>query len=120
MNKEEVIDSIVEKAEEIEKEIYELTGKVFCGTSGIGILKSGLRKTAVSIAQNIAQAVLEFPNKKCLMYIQKSLSLLKTLNYYNFISRKIGYFTSSQYFRLKKKIKDITERTSLALKNFRV
>lgn len=119
MDEKKASEFIVEEAEEIEREIYELTGKVSSEALGMGILKSGLRKTAVSVAQNISQAVSEFPNKKCLMYIQKTLSLLRVLNYYNFISRKIGYFTSSQYIRLKKKIKDITERAVVTLKNFK-
>jgi len=113
MKKEVNEKSIVEKAKEIEKEIYKLTEKTSLKWKGIGILRKGIRKTTVVAVFNITQGVSESENKSCLMYFQKSLSQLKALNYYNFISRKIGYFSHSQHLRLKKMIKDITEGLSL-------
>jgi len=119
MNKAGDSELIVKKVEEIEKEVYELTEEISLGGRGMGILRTGLRKTAVSAASNIAQGVSEFKKKEGLMYLQESLAQLRTLDYYNFISRKIGYFSSSQYLRLKEMVRDITERVSLSLKDLK-
>ena len=108
---------VVETAKEIEKEVYELTEKISLRGRGIGILRTGLRKTAFSIVSNVTQAISDVRNRDSLICLQGSLSQLMVLDYYNFISRKVGYLSSSQYLRLKKMAKDITDRLSLSLKD---
>lgn len=111
---------IVEKAEEIEKDIKELIGKISLVGIGFEILITGLKKTAFSVVNNITQGVSEFQNEKCLDYLQKSLSQLKTLEYYNYISRKVGYFSSTPYLQLKEKIKNMREHLFLSVKSLKL
>lgn len=111
---------IVEKAEEIEKDIKELIGKISLVGIGFEILITGLRKTAFSVVNNITQGISEFQNEKCVEYLQKSLSQLKALEYYNYISRKVGYFSSTPYLQLKEKIKDMREHLYLSVKSLKL
>lgn len=119
MNKEGDGRLIVEKAEELEKEITDLTRKISLEGTGVEILRTGLRKTSVAVVYNITQCVSEFHEEQCLKYLQRSLSELQALEYYNYVSRKVGYFSSSSYLHLRERIKDMKEHLFLSIRNLK-
>lgn len=98
---------IIEKAKEIEKLINELVEKISWEGRGVEILSMGLRKTIISVLSHLTQCNPSFQVEVNRKYLQKSLSLLQSLEYYTYVSRKVGFISSSPHLRLREMIKDL-------------
>ena len=119
MNKEGENKIIIEKVEEIEEIINELANKLSLIETGMEILSSEMKKTVVSVLYYTTQGFSEYRLDLSFKYLQMSLSLLRMLEYYNYVSRKVGYFSSSPYLLLRDKIRDVERQILLSMRNLR-
>ena len=119
MNKEGENKIIIEKVEEIGEIINELANKLASVETGMEILSSEMKKTVVSVLNYTAQGFSEYRLDLSFKYLQMSLSLLRMLEYYNYVSRKVGYLSSSPYCLLRDKIRDVETHILLSVRYLR-
>ncbi|MFQ6069421.1 MAG: hypothetical protein ACE5LC_02730 [Candidatus Aminicenantales bacterium] len=112
--------SIVAQAEEIGEMVDGLIKRMSFPGREVEILTAGLKKKAAFLVYNIRQSLSTIQYTLCRRYLLKALSDLYALSYYNYVSRRVGCFSSGPYLSLAHKLEELKKRIQFLDKALRM